>query len=138
MNVLVDTSVWSLALRRKASLEHDIVTELRSLIEESRVQIIGPIRQELLSGIRLPEQYERLREQLRSFPDLELTTADYERAAEFFNLNRGRGVQGSNTDFLICAVAVERDLSIFTTDRDFENFQKYIPIQLHTTHLGSS
>jgi hypothetical protein len=64
-----------------------------------------------------------LREYLRAFPDLELTTEDYELAAEFFNTCRSNGVQGSSTDFLLCAVAHRRGYSIFTTDKDFENFR---------------
>jgi len=54
MNVLVDTSVWSLALRRReVDEESEIVRELRELIVEGSAVIIGPIRQELLSGIRI-------------------------------------------------------------------------------------
>ncbi|MEG4628580.1 hypothetical protein QUB56_02810 [Microcoleus sp. AR_TQ3_B6] len=71
-----------------------------------------------------------LREYLRAFPDLELTTEDYELAAEFFNTCRSNGVQGSNTDFLLCAVAHRRGYSIFTTDKDFENFRSHIPVVL--------
>lgn len=131
MTVLVDTSVWSLALRRKSAQEHPAVIELRALIEEMQVQMIGPIRQELLSGISEQAQYERLRDHLRAFPDLELTTGDFERAAEFFNICRGKGVQGSNTDFLICAISAERQMSILTTDKDFEHFQEHLPIKVH-------
>lgn len=131
MNVLVDTSVWSLALRRSSSPADPVVGKLRELIEESRAHLIGPIRQEILSGIREQAQYEALRDTLRPFPDLEIITADYERAAEMFNLCRRQGLQGSNTDFLICAVAERLDLSILTTDQDFQLFQAYIPISLH-------
>ncbi|MGG6264696.1 hypothetical protein ACQ4M3_14865 [Leptolyngbya sp. AN03gr2] len=59
-----------------------------------------------------------------------MTQNDYETAAEFFNLCRRNGVQGSNTDFLICAVAYRRNDSIFTTDQDFTAFQAYLPILL--------
>jgi len=52
VNVLVDTSVWSLALRRKARRDHAMVDELAELIREGRVMMMGPIRQELLSGIK--------------------------------------------------------------------------------------
>lgn len=131
MNVLVDTSVWSLALRRSSSPADPVVGKLRELIEESRAHLIGPIRQEILSGIREQAQYEALRDTLRPFPDLEIITADYERAAEMFNLCRRQGLQGSNTDFLICAVAERLDLSILTTDQDFQLFQAYIPISLY-------
>jgi predicted nucleic acid-binding protein len=92
---------------------------------------MGPVRQELLSGIRSPTQYRRLRDHLRAFPDLPLPTVDYERAAEHFTSSRGRGVQASNTDFLICAVAEHHDLPIFTTDDDFTRFAELLPVRLH-------
>jgi predicted nucleic acid-binding protein len=131
MKVLVDTSVWSLALRRRARVEAPAVQELRSLVDEGRVAMIGPIRQELLSGLRTPESFERLRDHLQPFPDERLETADFERAAEHFNTCRARGVQGSNTDFLICAVAERRNLPILTTDADFSRFAAVLPITLH-------
>ena len=131
MKVLVDTSVWSLALRRDLPPDGPEVSELSELIKETRVQMIGPVRQELLSGIKSQAQFQKLRNHLRSFPDLELTTHDYEYAAEFFNLCRSKGVQGSNTDFLICAIALRHKTAIFTTDRDFTLFQLHLPIMLH-------
>lgn len=132
MKVLVDTSVWSLVLRRRSPLQHNaIADELERLIVAYRVVIIGPIRQELLSGIRSDEQYEGLRDKLRAFPDLRLHTEDYELAARFFNQCRSRGVQGSNTDFLICAIAARRDNRVFSTDRDFEAFEKLLKIRRH-------
>jgi len=94
--------------------------------------LLGAIRQEILSGLRDPAQFEQLRAHLRAFPDLEVITEDYERAAEFFNLCRARGVQGSNTDFLICAVAERRGLAIFSADADFASFATHLPIVLHT------
>ena len=131
MNVLVDTSVWSLALRRRATASLPEVDELRSLIDEGRVVMIGPIRQELLSGIRTVESFERLRDHLRPYADEPLETADFERAAEQCNTCRARGVQGSNTDFLICAFAERRKLPILTTDADFSRFAAVVPITLH-------
>ena len=133
MRVLVDTSVWSEALRRAKKVEADVVEEFRSLILEHRVDIIGPIRQEVLSGLRENTQFERLEKLLAAFPDISLTEDDYVTAANFFNSCRARGVQGSNTDFLICAVAVRRHLAIYTTDKDFPLFAKHLPIFLHKT-----
>lgn len=96
MNVVVDTSVWSLALRRNTPNEAmAIVNILRDLIVDGRVVLMGAIRQEVLSGIRYTEQFLRLRDYLRAFPDLELISEDYELAAEFFNTCRSNGVQGS-------------------------------------------
>jgi hypothetical protein len=132
VKVLVDTSVWSLALRRRSPLRRDPnAEELERLITTYRVVMIGPIRQELLSGVRSNEQYQGLRDRLRAFPDLPIQTEDYELAARFFNECRSRGVQGSNTDFLICAIAARRDNSVFSTDRDFEAFERMLKIRRH-------
>ena len=131
MKVLVDTCVWSLALRRKNVTANHYVDELKNLIEEVRVQFIGPIRQELLGGIKSEPQFVALAKQLDAFTDAELEVADYVLAAKFFNTARKSGIQGSSTDFLICAVAVRRNLPILTTDKDFTNYQAVIPIVLH-------
>jgi len=132
MKVLVDTPIWSVALRRRARDETtSLRVELSSLVEDGRVVIIGAIRQELLSGIKEHAQFERLREHLRAFPDTETLMDDYEQAAAFYNRCRARGIQGSNTDFLICAMAVRNDFSIFTTDEDFTHFVKVLPITLY-------
>ena len=136
MSVLVDTSVWSAALRRrKVDEESPVVRELRELIAEGAALMIGPIRQEILSGIRQSRQFESLRELLRPFPDVKLTTADYERAAEHFTICRRQGVQGSNTDFLICAVAERLQVAIFTSDGDFTHYLKLLPIELHRSRF---
>ena len=133
MKVLVDTSVWSVALRRRSSASNEPVTSaLVSLVEDGRVVIIGSIRQELLSGIKERAQFERLREHLRAFPDIPVTTDDHEDAAAFFNRCRDRGIQASNTDFLICAVAVRNGFSIFTTDGDFARVAGVLPISLYS------
>ena len=131
MNVLVDTSVWSLALRRARRIDDAVPRELAELIQEGRVVLIGPVRQELLSGIKSKPQFEQLREHLRAFPDLELESSDYEEVASAYNRCRERGIQGSNTDFLICAVAIRRDLAIFTTDGDFKHFARALRFELH-------
>lgn len=132
MRVLVDTPIWSAALRRRTRADDDpAVAELMSLIEDGRVAVIGPVRQELLSGIREPAQFEKLRDNLRAFPEVEIIRDDYEEAAAFYNRCRAKGIQGSNTDFLICAVAARNELSIFTTDEDFRYFTRVLPIALH-------
>jgi len=138
MKVIVDTSIWSLVLRRDSKQNQDLEAELSEIIKEVRVQIIGPIRQEILSGIKTEKQCKQLRYYLSSFPDLGLKTNDFEQAAEFFNICRKNGIQGSNTDFLICSVSVNNDLEIFTNDNDFKNYQKYIPIKLYSPRFYSA
>ena len=130
MKVLVDTCIWSLALRRDQNDKDSLVFTLRELINDVRVQLIGPIRQEILSGIKSKNQFEQLKSYLSAFPDLPLQTQDYELAAEYFNINRQKGMQGFNTDFLICAVSSRYQIPIFTCDNDFISYKKNVPIIL--------
>jgi predicted nucleic acid-binding protein len=129
MSVLVDTPIWSMLFRREGTRNRER-GRLRDLVERGQAQIIGPIRQEVLSGMRSAEQFTRVRDGLRAFPDISLSETDYERAAEFYNLCRSKGIQGSNTDFLICAVAELNGLQIFTTDKDFPRYAQHLPIEL--------
>ena len=131
MRTLVDTNIWSLLLRRRLGPLAAEARELSELIRQGAAVLIGPVRQELLSGVRGWRQFEDLRQHLRGFPDLDLDTADYELAAEYDNRCQSRGIQGSDTDFLICAVAVRRGQTVFTTDQDFAAFAKIIPVRLH-------
>ena len=135
MNVLVDTSVWSLALRRKAedlsAAERSMVAELTELIKEGRARIIGLVRQELVSGIKTPGQHEKLRAILRSFPDERTDTLDYEAAAKVGNACRSKGVAVSVVDALICAMAITHGWAIFTADPDFARYAEALPIELH-------
>ena len=131
MSVLADTPVWSAAFRRASDPGDPLRGELQRLIGREAVVLIGPIRQELLSGIRIPAQFDQLRQAMRAFPGLPLATGDHELAARYFNLCRGRGVQGSLTDFLLCAVAVRHRLEIFTPDPDFLLYQRHLPIALY-------
>jgi predicted nucleic acid-binding protein len=135
VNTLVDTSIWSLALRRRAqdlsSAEQILVAELTELVKEGRARILGVIRQELLSGIKAPEQYERLRMTLRSFPDEAVGTSDYEFAAKSSKQCRSKGIAVSVVDALICAIGSTRDWPIFTADPDFKNYMNILRIKLH-------
>jgi len=131
MKIIVDTCIWSLALRRNTVEDNPYIEELKDLIEEIRVQFLGPIRQELLSGIKSKKQFDTLKIHLEAFSDIELEAKDYELAAEYFNTARKKGIQGSNTDFLICAISSRRKMPILTTDKDFTNFQAAFPVSLH-------
>ncbi|MBI4860500.1 MAG: PIN domain-containing protein [Candidatus Riflebacteria bacterium] len=135
MNVLVDTSIWSLVLRRRrkdlSPDERSIGLELTELIKEGRAVLIGAIRQEILSGVRERATFDRLRDHLRSFDDEMLSFEDYEEAAACGNRCRAAGVSGSMIDFLLCAVARRRGLSVFTTDAAFERYSRHLHIRLH-------
>ena len=121
MKLLVDTSVWSLALRRKDAAglgpdEQKLKVELAQAIQDGRVVMIGMIRQELLSGIKAPAQYEKVKAALDAFLDEPIDTADHEYAARLYNECRSHGTEAGPVDMLICAVAVRRKWDVLSSD----------------------
>ena len=132
MKILVDTNIWSQALRRKADNERSDI--LRDLILFHQVVLIGPIRQELLSGVSNEDQFASLQSKLEAFDDFPVITRDYITAAQFYNRCRKHGIQGSQIDFLICAVAVNNNMLIYTNDKDFDYFSEYLPISRYKEH----
>ena len=133
MTVLVDTPIWSAAYRRGKYFARDkpVLDEWRTLVRRQEAMLIGPIRQEVLSGFASTTRFELLRATLRAFVDLPLIIEDFEQAADLHNRCRRQGVQGSPTDFLICAVSLRYDAPVFTTDRDFGRYTKYAGVRLH-------
>ncbi len=133
--ILVDTPIWSLALRRRARdlgvNDRRHVAEWTKLIREGRVGLVGPIRQEILSGVRDQQVWEELRAALRPFPDLRISTPDYERASEFFNRCRSRGIAASSVDLILCSEGHRLSIPIYTTDRDFERYSGALGVRLH-------
>jgi predicted nucleic acid-binding protein len=132
--VLVDTPVWSLALRRRAvdlSVDERRVTKsLYELVQHGQVRLLGSTRQEVLSGIREESTFLRIREHMRDFPNVELDASDYEEAARASNRCRRAGIVGSPVDLLICAAALRHHWHVFTTDRDFANYRTVLNVQL--------
>src|ERR1700687_6010547 len=99
MMVLVDTPVWSLALRRKAGdlfpAERRVTQNLYDLVQMRRVRLLGSTRQEVLSGIREESQFVRIRDHLRGFTNVSLDARDYEEAAQASNQCGRTGIAGS-------------------------------------------
>lgn len=129
MKILVDTCIWSAVLRQQ-NPSPNLSQKLKDFINDSRLAIIGPIHQEILSGVANAAQFEKLKEILSSFEDILLKPEHFIKAAEFSNICRKKGIQGSSTDFLICSVAYLQNLLIFTTDKDFKNYKQYLPINI--------
>jgi len=132
--VLVDTPVWSLALRRRAvdlsPAELRVTQSLYELVGQHQVKLLGSTRQEVLSGIREEPQFQRIRDHLGGFPNVELDASDYEEAARASNQCRRGGISGSPVGLLMCAVALRHGWQIFTTDRDFTGYASVLPIRL--------
>ena len=143
-DVLVDTCVWSLLLRRvgHAPADHLVKPQrtaleaLRGLVAEGVAWMPGPVRQELLSGVRGRAQFAILLRAVREFETPVPENIDYEYAGECANACRACGVQGSGTDFLLAALALRYRLSILTLDGDFLHFRKALPLELHAASLA--
>ncbi len=131
MKVIVDTPIWSYALRSHKDKYQAEINEITALIRDQRALIIGPIRQEILSSYSDVKKFKKLKEKLSYFENCPILDSDYELAAELSNKCRKNGIQGSHIDFLICAVAKRLEAPIFTTDNDFTHYQRIISIKLH-------
>jgi len=121
MKFLVDTCVWSLALRRRNASrmnpeERRLVSELRDGIQVSNAAIIGPVRQEILSGIRDRAQFRKTLGLLEPFADEATIPEDFVEAARLFNLCQDHGVVCGAIDILICAMAARLNYGILTND----------------------
>ncbi len=131
MRVLVDTSVWSLALRRQSAAVNAEAVLLRSLIERGAdIFLLGVILQEILQGIKVPRDFTRLKEYFAVFPLIELTREDYIKAAELKNHLMKKGKQASTIDALIASAAISYDCSLFTADQDFSYIAAHSKLKL--------
>jgi predicted nucleic acid-binding protein len=131
VKIILDTGAWSEFFRRSQRPPTPIAQEVARLIRADVIQMLGPIRQEILSGVRPDNRFTQLRDYLRFFTNLPLDEQDDELAADFYNTCRNRGFQGTGTDLLMCAVAVRHKMKIFTLDNDFANYATCLPIRLH-------
>jgi predicted nucleic acid-binding protein len=129
--IIGDTSVLSHFLRRAADRESDVSATVERLIETNEVALLGIVRQELLSGIKRPSDFDRIKTATEALPLFLADDDDHTTAARFFNTCRSKGIQGSPIDFLICAMAVRLTFPIYTTDPDFVLYEPHIPIELH-------
>jgi predicted nucleic acid-binding protein len=128
---IVDTCIWSLIFRRRNIVEDAITAEFRRLMGCNDARLLGPVRQELLSGIREPSHFAAVKQKLTAYADTPVEKEVYERAAEFACICRRAGLAHSPTDMLICAAAEHYQSTVFTADRDFERYARVIPISFH-------
>jgi len=129
--IACDTSALSQFLRRSPDTQNDVALKVEKLIDSNELALFGIVRQELLSGIKLPAHFERIDLTTQALPLFFADDEDHTTAARFFNTCRSKGIQGSPVDFLICAMAVKRKFRIYTTDPDFELYEPVIPIELY-------
>ena len=131
--ILVDTSILSLAFRRrvKKSPESPQVQILRRLVEQDQPVVVpGIVLQELLSGVRTENEYERLQDLMEGFPLMLATREHHLEAARIANTCRQKGVSISPVDCLIAAMAIQAKSQLFTVDEDFKRVALYCDLLL--------
>ena len=134
MRIIVDTSIWSLALRRHSPIQNPESEALRKIIQGGEdIYLIGIILQEILQGIKKPEDFTNLKKYLDAFSLLEIKREDYIEAAELKNHLSRKGVQVSTIDVLIAAAAIVNDCCLYTNDRDFDHIAKHSQLKLFRT-----
>jgi predicted nucleic acid-binding protein len=130
VTVLVDTSVWSLALRRDRPAGAREVEALEAAIGRGDVCLIGVILQEVLQGFPSLPRTRRLVEHLAPFPLLALHRGDYVLAAEIRNTCRSKGLAVATVDAQIAAAAINHRCLLLTADADFERIARHFPLRL--------
>ena len=132
MNIVVDTSVWSLVLRRHHVNDKDpYVVTFRNRIERGDgLHLIGTILQELLDGVATDSDFERLVKLLTPFPLVPFKRDTYVEASRLRNRCRRKGIQASPADFLIAACCIENGYPLLTSDHDFTRISKQSELTL--------
>lgn len=122
MSLFVDTSVWSLALRRDAPSSATEVRALVRVIEAGEtILTTGLVLQELLQGFSGPKARDQILDRFSSVPLLVPDRNDHIAAAELRNRCRRNGVQIGTIDALLAQLCIRHDLTMLTTDRDFRH-----------------
>jgi predicted nucleic acid-binding protein len=119
VSLFVDTSVWSLALRRDGERQEPEVAFLaRALDTGEEIITTGLVLQELLQGFHGARQRDRIAERFAALPLLVPDRTDHIEAADLRNRCRRRGLQIGTIDALFAALCIRHHLLLLTTDRD--------------------
>jgi predicted nucleic acid-binding protein len=125
--VLIDTNIWSTFFRRNKPEDQKLRANIEMLMQENRISMIGPIRQEILTGIKDDNKYAILKEYLQAFEDEPITTEAYEYAAKVANGCMKNGMAISAIDAIIVAVIVLHGFEIYSNDQDFIRYKSIVP-----------
>lgn len=131
MTLLVDTSVWSLALRRDSTVETREVIALREALDGAdSVVTTGLILQELLQGFSGPMAKEAIIERFGALPLIQPDRQDHVAAAEVRNACRRAGVQIGTIDALLVQLCGRYEMTLLSSDKDFTNAARHVPVRL--------
>ena len=130
MTLLVDTSVWSLALRRDGTYEAKEVLALReALTGADSVVMTGLVLQELLQGFNGPKAKDAIIERFGALPLIQPDRQDHVAAAEVRNACRRGGVQIGTIDALLIQLCGRHEMTLLSADKDFANAARHVPFR---------
>jgi predicted nucleic acid-binding protein len=131
MNLFVDTSVWSAALRRDTPADIPEVRALISAIESGQaIFTTGIVLQELLQGFLGPKSHADIVDRFGALPLLVPGRQDHIDAAVLRNHCRKRGVQVATIDALLAQLCIRHKLLLLTLDEDFSHLAKHCALQI--------
>jgi predicted nucleic acid-binding protein len=133
--IVVDTSVWSLAFRRRSwpnGVMPGVVKLLQKLTKEKQQVVVpGIVLQELLSGVKDPVQGERIKELMEGYPLILATKEQYIEASNISNVCRRAGVSAATIDCQIAAQCIMLDGVLLTLDDDFKRISGCCGLRLY-------
>jgi len=131
VNILVDTSVWSLALRRDSPVDNPAVLRLKTALQEGEsVLTTGLVLQELLQGFNGPKARKRIIETFASLPLITPERRDHIDAADLRVKLRQKGIQAGTIDVLLAQLCLRHRLSLLSVDKDFDHMAKHLPLSV--------
>lgn len=133
MNIFVDTSVWSLALRRDSPPDVPEVRRLREALGADAVHTTGLVLQELLQGFRGPRARAQIVDRFAAIALIVPTRDDHIEAARLRNACHRRGVQVGTIDALLARLCIAHDLVMLSADRDFASIAESTTLRLWRT-----
>ena len=131
MSLFVDTSVWSLALRRDAPPASAPVQALVHALDAGETVVTtGLVLQELLQGFSGPKDRRAILDRFAALPLIVPDRRDHIEAAELRNACRRRGVQIGTIDALLARLCIRNELTMLTMDEDFRRVARLSALKL--------
>lgn len=131
MMLLVDTSVWSLALRRDVVVAQPEVRYLeQALVGSQTVVTTGLVFQELLQGFSGPKARAQIIDRFSMLPLVQPDRQDHVDAASLRTTCRRGGVQIGTIDALLAQLCIRHQLTLLTTDQDFTHAARHCRLRI--------
>jgi predicted nucleic acid-binding protein len=131
VTLFVDTSVWSLALRRDAPVTAPEIEALKHALESGQAVVTtGLVLQELLQGFTGPRARKQIIERFSALPLISPDRHDHIEAADLRNRCRRAGIQVGTIDAILAQLCIRHELVLLSTDKDFLGIAAHAPLKI--------